>query len=166
MTAGSVGTIRTERTIKSRVGTPRLAEKICWLPSRYLLQSAQTQLRVPMGNRHLRILVVDDEKLVCDAVKLMLDFDGHEVQAAASGREALSLLQESHYDLVVTDYHMPEMKGDELAAEIHSKNAGPPVVMITAYPERLQQPPPQGVSCVISKPFRLEDLREAIACYT
>jgi CheY-like chemotaxis protein len=115
-----------------------------------------------------RILVVDDEPLVCDAVKLMLDFDGHDVETACSGKEALAKLEASRFDLVITDYEMPGMKGDELAAAIKARDTKQPVVMITAYAELLQSSgnPLTGVDWLISKPFLLENLREAIAKVT
>lgn len=115
-----------------------------------------------------RILVVDDEPLVCDAVKMMLDFDGHLVKTAANGKEALAMLDEGQFDLVITDFQMPAMKGDELAAAIKARAPKQPVVMITAYAEMLQASgnPLTGVDLIISKPFLLENLREAIAKVT
>ena len=111
-----------------------------------------------------RILVVDDEPLVCDAVKMMLEFDGHEVQTAPGGKEALAALEKSKFDLVITDFEMPGMKGDELAAAIKVRDPGQPVVLITAYAEMLEASgnPLTGVDSLISKPFLLENLREAI----
>ena len=115
--------------------------------------------------RQRRILVVDDEPLVCDAVKMMLEFDGHVVETAPNGKDALALLERSKFDLVITDFEMPMMKGDELAAAIKARAPKQAVVMITAYAEMLQSSgnPLTGVDCVISKPFLLENLREAIA---
>ena len=114
------------------------------------------------------ILVVDDEPLVCDAVKMMLDFDGHIVETVGSGKDALAMLEKSKFDLVITDFAMPVMKGDELAAAIKALDPKQPVVMITAYAEMLQASgnPLTGVDLVISKPFLLENLREAIAKVT
>lgn len=112
-----------------------------------------------------RILVVDDEPFVCDAVKMMLAFDGHRVDSASSGQEALQLLEKGKYDLVITDYAMPAMKGDELAVVIKSRTPSQPVVLITAYAEMLKASnnPLRGVDFIISKPFLLENLREAIS---
>ena len=112
-----------------------------------------------------KILVVDDEPFVCEAVKMMLAFDGHEVKIANSGREALLVLENETFDLVITDFAMPAMKGDQLAAAIKSRLPRQPVVMITAYAEMLQSAgePLPGVDFLISKPFLLENLREAIA---
>lgn len=112
-----------------------------------------------------RILVVDDEPFVCDAVKMMLNFDGHEVETASNGQEALALLDRSKFDVVITDFAMPLMKGDALAAAIKERWPNQPVVMITAYAEMLHASsnPLKGVDFMISKPFLLENLREAIA---
>jgi CheY-like chemotaxis protein len=111
-----------------------------------------------------RILVVDDEPFVCDAVRMMLNFDGHVVETANNGMEALALFDKGKFDLVITDFAMPNMKGDELAAAIKARSPKQPVVMITAYAEMLQSSgtPLKGVDFVISKPFLLENLREAI----
>jgi CheY-like chemotaxis protein len=114
------------------------------------------------------ILVVDDERLVCDAVKMMLDFDGHLVETATNGKDALALLAKAPFDLVITDFEMPGMRGDELAAAIKARAPHQRVVMITAYAEMLQASgnPLTGVDHIISKPFLLENLREAIAKVT
>lgn len=112
-----------------------------------------------------RILVVDDEPFVCDAVEMMLEFDGHKVQTASSAKAALESFSPEKFDLVITDYAMPLMKGDELAQRIRERAPGQPVVLITAYAEMLQasQSPLAGVDSVVSKPFLLEDLRAAIS---
>ena len=111
-----------------------------------------------------KILLVDDEPFVCDAMKMMLTFDGHQVDTANGGQEALALFDKGKYDLVITDYAMPAMKGDELAGVIKTRRPGQPVVMVTAYAEMLKASgqPLVGVDFVIGKPFLLENLREAI----
>ena len=115
-----------------------------------------------------RILVVDDEPFVCDALKIMLMFDGHTVETASNGRDALILFDQGKFDLVITDFAMPTMKGDELAAAIKARSPKQPVVMITAYAEMLQTSGNalSGVDFVISKPFLLDNLREAISKVT
>lgn len=112
-----------------------------------------------------RILVVDDEPFVCDAVKMMLEFDGHVVETAASARLALEVFAPEKYDLVITDYAMPSMKGDELALRIRERSPLQPIVLITAYAEMLKasQSPMTAIDGVVSKPFLLDDLRATIA---
>jgi len=113
----------------------------------------------------IRILVVDDEPLVCDAVKMMLDFDGHVVETARSAKDALAMLDKTKFDVVITDFEMPFMKGDEFAAAIKARDPKQPVILITAYAEMLQASgnPLKGIDFTISKPFLLENLRRAIA---
>ena len=117
------------------------------------------------GNQVRQILVVDDEPGVCDAIKMMLKFDGHSVQTANGSKEALSLLEKGKFDLITVDYAMPGMKGDELAAVIKQRVPHQPIIMISAYAEMLKSSgdPLPGVDFILSKPFLLEDLREAIA---
>ena len=116
------------------------------------------------GNQARRILVVDDEPAVCDAIKMMLKFDGHEVRTANGSKEALSLLEQDTFDLVTVDYALAGTKGDELAAVIKQRLPHQPIIMITAYAEMLKSSgnPLTGVDDIISKPFLLADLREAI----
>lgn len=113
----------------------------------------------------LNILVVDDEPLVCDAVKMLLTFEGHEVETAPNARRALELYAPGKYQLVVLDYEMPGVKGDQLAAEIKQRMPTQPILMLTAYGELLRSPgkPMAAVDLIVDKPFRLEHLREAVA---
>ena len=115
-----------------------------------------------------RILVVDDEPFVCDAVKLMLEFDGHHVETASNGKEALKVFEKGKFDLVITDWKMPEMSGDHLADAIKKLVPEQPVVMITAHAEMLQTAHVslKSVNAIIPKPFMLDDLRKAIADVT
>jgi CheY-like chemotaxis protein len=116
-------------------------------------------------NQVWRILVVDDEPAVGDAIKMMLQFDGHAVQTANGSKAARSLLEQGKFDLIITDYSMPGMKGDELAAVIKQRLPDQPIIMITAYAEMLKSSsnPLTGVDFILSKPFSLEALREAMA---
>jgi CheY-like chemotaxis protein len=116
------------------------------------------------GNPVWQILVVDDEPTVSEAIKMMLEHDGHKVQTANSGREALTLLEPGRFDLVTTDFSMPEMKGDALAAAIKQRLPNQRVLMISGNGlSKSSGDPLTGVDLVIGKPFLLEDLREAIA---
>lgn len=110
------------------------------------------------------ILVVDDEPLVRQTVQILLEGDGYVVDGAKSGAEALSMFEPGKFDMIFTDYFMPEMKGDQLAAAIKRRSPKQPIVMLTAFPEKLQSSacPLGGVDSFICKPFELETLRTAI----
>jgi two-component system response regulator GlrR len=116
------------------------------------------------GKEAWQILVVDDEPAVCGAIKMMLEYDGHKVQTANNGREALSLLEQGKFDLVTTDFFMTGMKGDALAAAIKERLPNQPVLMISANGAIAKSSGDKlpGVDMVLSKPFLLEDLRNAI----
>ena len=111
------------------------------------------------------ILVVDDEPLVRQTVQMLLQDDGYVVDEAKSGAEALALFEPGKFAMIFTDYFMPEMKGDQLAAAIKKRSPKQPVVMLTAFPEKLQSSdcPLGGIDSFICKPFELETLRAAIA---
>jgi CheY-like chemotaxis protein len=116
----------------------------------------------PICKRH--ILVVDDDALVCETVTLILKIDGHFVDCASSGAQALALFQPGKFDLVITDFFMPAMTGDKLAAAIKTQSPKQPVMMLTAYPEKLQREcPREAVDVFVGKPFEIETLRNAIS---
>ena len=113
------------------------------------------------------ILIVDDEPLVCRSVQILLEAEGYIVEQAQNGAEALAMFEPNKFDMVFTDYLMPEMKGDKLAAAIKRISPKQAIVMITAFPEKLQSSdcPLGGVDCFICKPFDLNNLQTAIARY-
>lgn len=114
--------------------------------------------------RKSRILVVDDEPIVCDSIRMLLTFEGHAVKTASSAEEALEIFDPGDIDILITDYAMPGLKGSQLATAIRRRAPGLPVILVTAYAEMLDSwgADLSDVDCVVSKPFRLEDLRQAL----
>ena|SRR2546423_14929249 len=106
-----------------------------------------------------RILIVDDEPLVCESIRIVLGCDRHYTETAKDGLEALAKFDRQTFDLVFTDYFMPGMKGDQLAHEIKERDQSKPIVLLTGYPpaEQLLE-----IDLVILKPFSQETLRRAI----
>lgn len=111
-----------------------------------------------------RILVVDDKPMVSDALKMLLEFDGYEVQIAQDGYEALSLFEPEKFALIFTDFEMPGMNGHELASNIKARAPRQPIIMVTAYGGELHQSEflPQ-IDLVIGKPWTLDLIRRAIS---
>jgi len=109
------------------------------------------------------ILVVDDEPLICETVRMVLQLDGHVVDSATSGAQALALFEPGKFDVVITDFFMPAMTGDALAAEIKVRAPGQRVMMLTAYPEKFQRDRVLTViDILVGKPFEIGALRDAI----
>ena len=94
--------------------------------------------------------------------KLMLDMDEHIVTEAGNGREALDLFAPGRFDLVITDYYMPLMKGDELARNIKRLAPAEPILMITGSAEE-DGGIRASVDAFLNKPFGLQDLRQVMA---
>jgi len=108
------------------------------------------------------ILLVEDDTSARQSIKLLLSIDRHTVTEAADGYEALQLFAGSNYDLVITDYLLPGMLGDELAQNIRNISPGQPILMVTAYQEKLVDAG-KPVDAVLGKPVSVDALRQAIA---
>ncbi|HEV2361977.1 MAG TPA: response regulator transcription factor [Acidimicrobiales bacterium] len=82
--------------------------------------------------RKQRILVVDDEPSIVDAVATALRYEGFEVEEAKTGRAALSAAQENSHDLMVLDVMLPDLDGLEVTRRLRSDGVRTPVLFLTA----------------------------------
>ncbi len=107
-----------------------------------------------------KILVVDDEQKIRHILQIMLEQNGYKVDQAANGEEALKLLQNYHYAMVITDLKMPVMDGMQLLKEIKRIDPDYPVVVLTAYGsiESAVEAIQQGALDFITKPFEEEKI--------
>lgn len=114
--------------------------------------------------RHVgkRILLVEDDAVARESMKLLLNIDRHSVTEAADGKEAQALFAQKPFDLVISDYFMPNMLGNELAANLWRRVPSQPILIVSGYFEKLVQTgvPPESL---LAKPFGVEQLREAIS---
>ena len=106
------------------------------------------------------ILLVEDERVVRETLRLLFTRDSHTVVEANNGAEAFALFHREKFDLVVTDFEMPFIKGDELATRIRQVAPNQPILMITAFSHRpgLDNP----VDVVVNKPFDSARLLEVL----
>ena len=107
----------------------------------------------------IRILAVDDDRLVLTTMVMLLEIMGHEPIEASSGEQALKILQGTEVDLVITDYAMPGMSGAELVEAIRRQWPGLPVIVASGYTDTSAGSLPAGRLC---KPYGREELAEAI----
>lgn len=91
----------------------------------------------PYPSREKHILVVEDEPMVAETLRLVLELQRHKVDLASSGAEALALFKAADYDLVLTDLSMPAMDGLQLAQSIKRLSPVCPVILITAHADTL-----------------------------
>ena len=103
------------------------------------------------------ILVADDESHILHVVSLKLRNAGYRVLTAHDGQEALDAAQQERPDLIITDYHMPQLSGLELCRRLKQDASIPqiPVIMLTArgYHLEPQDTEQSGILRMLSKPF-------------
>jgi len=122
--------------------------------------------RLVKGGQHVSILVVDDHPINRMLLQQQLDLLGLHVEAAESGMPALALWQRSHFDLIITDCHMPEMDGYELTRRIRASEQQTgakriPIIAWTAnvLAEEELRCRDAGMDDMLTKPTELSDLR-------
>ncbi len=115
----------------------------------------------------IRVLVVDDSKMARNFVSRVLRSLGIErITEAADGAEAIEIIKENTFDLVVTDYNMPEVNGQELTEYIRreSEQSHIPVLMVSseANEAHLSNIEQSGVNAMCDKPFEPENVRRIL----
>jgi len=108
-----------------------------------------------------QLLLVEDDLQLREMLKTVLSIDSYTVVEADNGAEAFSLFAGSQFDLVMTDFEIPFMKGNELAARIKQLVPCQPILMITGHGK--QPGPDNPVDAVLNKPFNFAQLRTAMA---
>jgi two-component system OmpR family response regulator len=107
-----------------------------------------------------RVLVVDDEPNIVEVLTMALRFQGFEVEAAGTGREALAAVTNFRPHLMVLDVMLPDMEGFEVAARLGAQRAGVPIIFLTARDatEDKVRGLTGGGDDYMTKPFSLEEL--------
>lgn len=117
-----------------------------------------------MESTPLRILLVDDNKHGLRARKTLLEDAGYSVVTASSGKAGLTKFEQAEFDLVVTDYCMPDVPGSEVIAKIRELNPKTPIVVLSGHVARLGLTKEDiGADLVVAKgPNEDRDLPRAI----
>ena len=114
-----------------------------------------------------RILVIDDEELIREVVKEMLEVEGYVVTTAANGKEGLQIYQRESPDLIITDIFMPEMEGLETIRTLQQDSSRVKIIAISGGGERgmisfLTYAKRFGALRTLQKPFSREDLLRTV----
>jgi CheY-like chemotaxis protein len=119
---------------------------------------------VPGGKE--RILFVDDEEILVEMSKEMIDTLGYQTTGAADSRTALELFRSrpDHFDLVITDMTMPHMTGLELSKEIRKLRPDIPIILCTGFNELISEEKARalGIQGFAMKPLNLRHIAELI----
>ena len=114
--------------------------------------------------KRIRIMVIDDEKIVCDMAKLSLQQEGYVVETFLNPETALKRMEEEKFDVVVTDYKMKDIDGMEVLRTVKSLYPTTEVIMLMAYAnldvaiDALRR----DVHDFFPKPVKLNDLKASI----
>ena len=118
----------------------------------------------------MRILCIDDEPLLRELVKEMLERDGHQVEMSDNGQSGLDQFRVARergrpFDVVITDLGMPYMDGRQVAKIVKSESPETPIVMLTGWGALINEDSemPENVDAVLSKPPRTRELRAALS---
>lgn len=128
-------------------------------------EGATQQVEDPGGKvPPLCVLCVDDEPRLLDVLEVLLFEQGHTVERAESGQEALDKFDPEKFDVVITDLGMPGVGGLEVAQQIKKRSPSTLVLLLTGWQEKFakEQALPPEVDVVLGKPATLEALRAAL----
>ena len=114
------------------------------------------------------MLMVDDEPMVATLFKIVLESSGHQVTQVPDATEAMAALMEQDFDLAVIDLTLPEIDGWEMCRRINRMYPGIPVIVTTGRAVGAEAVREQRacVSAVLSKPFDMQELLDAIELAT
>ncbi len=112
-----------------------------------------------------RILVVDDDALILESISELLRLEGYNVDAAGSPEQALKLMEEGHYGLLLTDVNMPNVSGFELLKAVRRKHPETAVVLITGYGtiENAVEAIKMGAVHYVTKPIIDDEIKLVVA---
>ena len=91
------------------------------------------RMNAPPTDGSLDVMVADDEPTIRLSIAETIKARGHRVRMAANGREAMDLIRDSFFDVVITDVRMPRLDGLTLFREIRSRHPDTKVIIVTAY---------------------------------
>ncbi len=132
------------------------------------IDAGKTADVLPVPSRILRVLVAEDTPANQKLVLNFLGKRGHSIEIAENGRQALELLRQQDFDVVLMDVQMPEMDGFQATAAIRklddAKKARLPIIAMTAHALKgdRERCLAAGMNCYLSKPIKKEDLIETV----
>ena len=127
-------------------------------------QEIEITIEIPRGQE--RILFVDDEKDIVDTIQPMAERLGYKVTSRTSSIEGLEAFRANYdkFDLVITDFTMPNMNGMELAKELLRLRFDIPIILCTGYSEHVNEDKVKanGIRALLMKPVSLSEIANTI----
>ena len=116
-----------------------------------------------MSNK--RILIVDDEHLVLKSLEVNLKREGFEVFTAVNVNQAMDLVGQYHFDVLLSDFHLGDLSGKDLAQKVKKIAPATRLIIFSGYEDEafFSNMLAEGVDLFLAKPFNLSDILDAIA---
>src|SRR5699024_6235426 len=113
------------------------------------------------------ILIVEDERKLSRVLQLELDYENYHTEIADNGKEALDLIEEKDWDLVLLDIMLPELSGLEVLRRIRRTDDHTPIILLTARDQVHEKVSglDVGANDYITKPFQIEELLARIRAH-
>jgi DNA-binding NtrC family response regulator len=117
-----------------------------------------------MNGNKLKIMVLDDEPIVCKRLKPALEKQGHEVETFTQSSEAMMRIKEVDYDIIITDLKMKGIDGMQLLEEAKRRSPKTEIIVITGFAtmETAKESFHKGVFDFIAKPFKLSEIQDVV----
>lgn len=111
-----------------------------------------------------KIMVVDDEKIVCDMTKIILQKEGYEVETFTESLPALEAIRNKQYDLIITDLMMANVTGMDILREVNQLYPETKVIMLTAYAtlDATIEAIRERIYDFFPKPVKIEELKKSV----
>jgi len=113
-----------------------------------------------MDKKQYDILIIDDEEVIINAINVIAKFNDYSTLSATNAQDALQLMENTSFKLIITDIMMPNMDGFQFLAIVKQKKIDSPVIMTTGYStlENAVEALYKGAMAFVPKPFTLEEL--------
>ena len=111
-----------------------------------------------------KIIVIDDEKIVCDMAKKILQAEGYEVETFTDSQLALGAIRSQTFDLVITDLQMENVSGMDILKEVNRLHPHTRVIMLTAYAtlDATIEAIRERIYDFFPKPVKIEELKQSV----
>ena len=134
---------------------------------KYSCEPSESSSRPKTGNSSsMRILIVEDNRDHREILHTLLDSLGYVCREAANGREGLNELRRSFFNLVMTDYQMPQMNGIQFIQQIQTTQdlSAIPIILMTGHsdPKVIDHARAVGATSTLLKPYSLEELKTSL----
>ncbi len=117
-----------------------------------------------MGKKDINILVIDDDKIICDNLNKLLVNEGYKVKTITNPMHTIREMDKHVYHLIILDLKMPKINGEDLLKEIRKVNNDISVIILTAYPsvDSAVQAFQSQAYDYVKKPFKIDEIRDKV----